>query len=245
MFRIAILLFIIPIRAFCCTCAEPYYFNFLDASEHPVFKNNFEFIVQAKIISYSPDYYFMEVGIIEGIKDSFSKDTVIISGQDGMNCAFPFQRDLFDVSDTVILRLTNDFYNREDTLELSDCSINYLLYEDGYVKGSISKMDTLLSYQEFKYFYESPIISSTEAPVEHEHAMVYPNPASGTLYVDYDAHKSLFICILDLSGRICKCIRSFSPGYIDISGLEEGVYFLKVIDSFGTRLQTQKIIIKQ
>jgi len=245
MFRFAILLLLIPIRAFCCTCADPYYFNFLDASEHPVFKNNFELIVQARIISYSPDYYFMEVAIIEGIKDSFSKDTVIISGQDGMNCAFPFQRDLFDVSDTVILRLTNDFYNREDTLELSDCSVNYLLYEDGYVKGSISETDTILSYQEFKFLFEVPIISSIEEPVVREQAMVYPNPASGTLYIDYDAHKSLSICIIDLSGRICKRIRSFNPGYLDISGLEEGVYFLNLIDSYGTRLQSQKIIITQ
>ena len=100
-----------------------------------------------------------------------------------MNCALPFHTGLFEISDTLILRLTNDFYNRKDTFELNDCSLNFLNYETENVKGNITNVDTIMSYQKFKFLFNSAIINSVGKHPEVNEFLLYPNPAA-SLKVD-------------------------------------------------------------
>lgn len=238
-----IILFI-SAESLCCTCSEPFYSNFKDASLHPVFENNFELIVQAKIISFSPDNYFMEIEIIEEIKDSVSLDRIIVSGQDGMNCALPLHTGLFEISDTVIFRLTNDFYNRQDTFELSDCSLNFLKYEMGYVRGNITNVDTIMSYQEFKFLFNNAIINSIGIRSEVNEFLLYPNPADQFLIIEHNSSIPINLYFYDFTGRLCKQVKSYTIGKINLSDLNAGVYIVKCPNCNEQQFQTRKIIIR-
>jgi len=238
------IIFFISAESLCCTCSEPFYSNFIDASLHPIFENNFELIVQAKIISFSPDNYFMEIEIIEEIKDSVSLDRIIVSGQDGMNCALPLHTGLFAISDTVVFRLTYDFYNRQDTFELNDCSLNFLKYEMGYVKGNITNMDTIMSYQEFKFLFNGVIINSVGKHPEVNEFLLYPNPADQFLIIEHNSSTPINICFYDFTGRLCKQVKSYTLGKINLSDLNAGVYLVKYLNCNEQHLQTRKIIIR-
>jgi len=72
---------------------------------------------------------------------------------------------------------------------------------------------------------------------------IYPNPASDFVYVQFDGKKSETIQLWDMLGQI---VNEFEPksdlAKIDISGLQSGVYFVKVI--FDNKEFTHKLIIK-
>lgn len=242
--KILILVFFVSFESLCCTCSEPFYSNFKDASLHPIFEYNFELIVQAKIISFSPDNYFMEIEIIEEIKDSVSMDRIIVSGQDGMNCALPLHSGLFEISDTAIFRLTKDFYNRKDTFELNDCSLNFLHYAKGNVKGNITNVDTIMSYQEFKFLFNDAIINSLGIFQEVNEFRIYPNPADQFLFIEHNSRIPIIISFYDFTGRLCKQIKINSLEKIDLSGLKAGVYIIKYTHDKGHSFKKQKIIVR-
>jgi PQQ-dependent dehydrogenase (s-GDH family) len=75
---------------------------------------------------------------------------------------------------------------------------------------------------------------------------VYPNPASAYVIVyNYAAADNRMIDIVDLSGRIVNRKRSSARATrIETSSLPNGIYILKVADSKGKSLRTEKIIIQ-
>ena len=75
---------------------------------------------------------------------------------------------------------------------------------------------------------------------------VYPNPASAYVIVyNYVGADNRMIDIVDLSGRIVNRKRSSARATrIETSSLPNGIYILKVADSKGKSLRTEKIIIQ-
>jgi len=242
--KFLILVLFISFESFCCTCSEPFYSNFKDASLHPIFDDNLELIVQARITSFSEDNYFMEIEIIDEIRDSVSMNRIIVSGQDGMNCALPLHSGIFEISDTAIFRLTQDFYNRKDTFELSDCSLNFLKYDKGKVRGNITNTDTIMSYQEFKFLFNAAIINSVGKYQEVNEFLIYPNPADQFLTIEHNLSCPIKINFYDFTGRLCMQISSYTQGKINLSELNSGVYIIKFDACNEQHLQTRKIIVR-
>ena len=95
----------------------------------------------------------------------------------------------------------------------------------------------------------SPLVSVNFDKQEEAFARIYPNPSSGTLYVDVkDADKQdLFISLRDQTGKACFA-RGWSGGQypstisLDVERLAKGVYFVSVFN--GSRSFSQKIILK-
>jgi len=74
---------------------------------------------------------------------------------------------------------------------------------------------------------------------------VYPNPASNYVIVyNYKDADSRFIELYDLNGRIVRKTRSAATSTrINTASLPNGLYVLKVVDSKGATIRTEKIIL--
>jgi hypothetical protein len=75
--------------------------------------------------------------------------------------------------------------------------------------------------------------------------LVYPNPLRGTylnIESKYDGNKLLLI--YDLSGKEVLRSKIVLHQQLDVSKLEKGIYFLKVIDEANNEVSTQKVVIQ-
>jgi hypothetical protein len=77
--------------------------------------------------------------------------------------------------------------------------------------------------------------------------VVYPNPASGFIYVRPSTtlqSQHFSISISDEAGRLLSSEYRFSltDGGIDISGLERGFYLLRVMDEVSQQVSVHKFV---
>lgn len=66
---------------------------------------------------------------------------------------------------------------------------------------------------------------------------VYPNPVENVLHVE--ANEPLQLILTDLTGR--SVLQIFNANSMDVSGLSAGTYLLRISDSEGTLIKTQKV----
>jgi hypothetical protein len=57
---------------------------------------------------------------------------------------------------------------------------------------------------------------------------IYPNPVKNQLFVELDSQELTEITIIDYSGKVIKSITNNTTNSIDVSGLSQGIYVLKV-----------------
>jgi len=207
-----------------------------------MYENNPGIIVQAKVLSFSPDNYFMEVDIIEEIQGQLTNKKIIVAGQDGMNCAVPLGMGLFNLTDTVIFRVASDFYNRADTFELNDCGLNFLNYSDGHVLGNITPKETRMNYSLFKSLINSENVNSLIENQPANDIALYPNPANDYLMFENIGGVLLDIYIYDLTGKLIIQISDLTVGNIDISNLESGVYIIQIFTKRGYIKKVDKFV---
>jgi hypothetical protein len=76
---------------------------------------------------------------------------------------------------------------------------------------------------------------------------VYPNPASNYIIVyNYLAGQNRNVELIDISGRVVKRqIAVNLANRMEINGLANGLYILKVRDNKGKAIRTEKIIIQR
>jgi hypothetical protein len=67
---------------------------------------------------------------------------------------------------------------------------------------------------------------------------IYPNPASGRVYVDADF--PVYITVLTLEGR--EVIQPHPGPFADLGNLASGMYLLQVRDASGTLIRTEKLV---
>lgn len=88
------------------------------------------------------------------------------------------------------------------------------------------------------------VITDIEAPLRESDDLgigIYPNPATNRLTIQNNENiKISSITIMDATGKLIKQYNS-SKSHIDISDIEQGVYFVKLIG--GGKVLTKKIII--
>ncbi len=77
--------------------------------------------------------------------------------------------------------------------------------------------------------------------------MVYPNPASNSIFIKSDNNSQMEISLFDLSGRSILNTRSDPMNIMEINtvGINFGLYLMKIADANGNVLKTQKIAIEK
>jgi len=91
-------------------------------------------------------------------------------------------------------------------------------------------------------FTENCVLAKPEF-IKNKSLYVYPNPATDVLHIENKlADKINNITIYDVSGRIVRAYNNVSVKNTSVSGLEKGMYLLKIV--IGKETTTHKIIIK-
>ncbi len=206
----------------------------------PVFcKNTTEYhnIIMAVVTQNpAPDYHLMEVKILENFNNGINEDTIIVLGQDGLNCGELLGQ--FNFQDTLILAVSEveisgmNYYYLEGA-----CGLHFLRYENGLVNGQITTSLTSQPIQDFR----DNILECIEIdlPVENISSIgnklqVFPNPVSDVLQIATDQRYIYNIEILNSSGQriLFRKVNSLIDLYkVNIDNLAKGIYFLRISTS--------------
>lgn len=74
---------------------------------------------------------------------------------------------------------------------------------------------------------------------------VYPNPSTGIFYMSEMMEDEVNLNIVDISGRIVRTFKSYHHSMVDLSSLENGVYFISIESTKNHQIQTQKVLIQK
>lgn len=77
--------------------------------------------------------------------------------------------------------------------------------------------------------------------VEDKTVSVFPNPATDRVFIRGAAHSVITLC--SSGGDILRQVEDFSSNSISLTGLQKGVYFLKIVQPAGSVIQ-KKIIVQ-
>ena len=88
-----------------------------------------------------------------------------------------------------------------------------------------------------------PPVGLNEQNRKHNSFMIFPNPANDRLIIGPNDNSSYQYRILDLTGRILISGDSNGESPVDVSSLNNGVYFVTISSDKGTT-QTHKIIVQ-
>jgi len=193
----------------------------------------------------------MEVEVLEKLYGEDKRRTVFIKSGNGADCGEYTGR--FDIGQEMVLALymTYDRDNMENTYYyLSICGVNYLLVENGNVKGKIAPGVVFQSYDQFKKSSTCSIFENfdPQSPSDPEYK-VFPNPARDQIFLTPKENMTLFTYALsDIQGRtiingIRKEVEAESLITIDlpVDQMSAGMYLLRISSELGS--QTRKIII--
>jgi hypothetical protein len=80
-------------------------------------------------------------------------------------------------------------------------------------------------------FYYSTFVGVNDDPSTYSAAKVYPNPASNKINIESTGTAQ--IQLLDISGKLISNRKIQGNAQIDVSGLNTGIYFVKIINESG------------
>jgi hypothetical protein len=180
----------------------------------------------------------MEVAVAERLYGNDNSASIFVRSGNGADCGESANR--FELGQQLILALQKYYTSTppdDITYWLSICGINWLVVENGYVKGPIAPGKVLLRYEDFKK------ASTCEAFKQFQPTgpgdldiSVYPNPVRDRLFVKVDESVESFDYIIsDICGKIV--LRGIREGIeaesqitieLPIEELSSGLYFLKI-----------------
>jgi hypothetical protein len=74
--------------------------------------------------------------------------------------------------------------------------------------------------------------------------IVYPNPSIGNLSVVFDDSKATRdVTLIDMGGRVVKQWKAITGNTLQITGLEEGMYSLRIVARETNEVTTEKIVV--
>lgn len=184
------------------------------------------------VLALAPDYY-------SGVTSALHNNGVTVSEISGV----PVANAMYNVWDTTISTIGYDWksFNMSTfQYEIVD-SLSYFVQT---ASGDVWK----LVFTDFEgssngniHFSKEQIEFAGVPEYEGANLSVYPNPANDLIHVNY-AHEIGSMTLTNMNGQeVLKQTTGIAS--IDVSNLEEGLYFLKVSDS-SNRTATQKIIIQ-
>ncbi len=162
----------------------------------------------------------------------------------------------FNVGNQYILNLSIlESYERtsseqkEGDLELLDCGIVSLIFEDGLVKGIINSELESIPYNEFKHSFSNGdfyladdcgwTMTNLNSNIDKEDINIYPNPARNYFSIDCEKEFNL-IGLFDTAGNRFQ-VEQNSKNTFDVSVLHSGIYFLKV--QIKDRIIKKKLVV--
>lgn len=87
------------------------------------------------------------------------------------------------------------------------------------------------------------VTKSTGVPAVSQNAVsIYPNPATGRLYLNVQNHPAN-LEIFDVAGRLVRILPEVSNGWVNVNDLKEGIYLFK-FNLKGQRSVIKKVIIR-
>ena len=203
------------------------------------------------------------------INPSNDKESIIFSSINGEQVQLNIMTDNYALETSwVLLDQNNNIIDSGDslinnTLYQSNYCLAYSCYRfvitdshgDGFccnfgngnfaVNSSIGNnqyaQSTPFTFTDTSYF----CIGNTEINEHNETYKVYPNPTSGTLWVNDNlnttAHLINTLSITNIIGKEILFFKDFSANTIDLSSYKNGVYFIKINTDKGTHIE--KIIL--
>lgn len=215
-----------PYDVYSCSCYQPKpsFCESIDTSHY---------IVEV-VVTNQPQNYNLEVLILDNLALNISNDTILILGQDGLNCGEDMS--LFDIGDTLILGLNNftmtDAQNNETyDWYLNGCDINYLKVENGFVLGQIRKSVVSESIIDFKNSINDCIDTTTEVYKPNSTDVhFFPNPTKDILYLN--ASQSVIDYSVEIYNNNGMKILNYKLDsenqQIRLNHLKSGFYFIKL-----------------
>ena len=170
------------------------------------------------------------------------------------NIGFPGLSDDATLSDLTVNGVTIENFDPEitnytyDVLEGSDIPVLDGTPTDSAATMEITQADTLPgdgyiyvtaedSIQQMTYQVHFNLITSVVSPAENSIG-VYPNPTGGKLWIkNIPGYKT--VDVYTLSGQLVKKFKEGTGDILDVSGLQSGVYVLKIIDTKGKSIATR------
>jgi len=73
---------------------------------------------------------------------------------------------------------------------------------------------------------------------------IYPNPTSGLFTINYTSTNTVNVAIIDITGKYVYTNTINSSTEIDVSDLQKGLYFVRLIDEASSDIIVKKLIIK-
>ena len=171
-----------------------------------------------------PEDYLMYVEVIEEINLELTKDTVLVVGQDGLNCGENLTQ--FTIGDSLIVNLVfvnNDSFFYGADYVLDGCNINYLRYQNGQVAGD--------SYTTFVENFQDCIDTVlSDDPTEVDNTLdLYPTIVNDRLHLSSKLAPIETVHIYSASGKLVL-EQEFHQKQFDLSlnHLLTGIYFVRI-----------------
>ncbi len=226
----------------------------LDSLE--VLNRNSELRLQIdSIINLSKDFDILMRSAFEGVIESAYEYNLGLSGS-----SLPYENNEFQLNSIgLTMKLENRDTLTEDEVEIIESIASQCIYEGGkvvirarnlyhfYINDSIDFEDSTFcgySYRSAHHIAENQYIISNAIHI-------YPNPANNLLTLVYtgdtNGGSSINLSIFDPTGRsvLNKSLNGTTGRYyIDISELNEGIYFVKAQTTNGTKLDHKLVIIR-
>lgn len=118
-----------------------------------------------------------------------------------------------------------------------------LAYFDFYLKDLLAGNAVLQSYDSTQSNVEMLIeCLSSVTQSDSQGMLVFPNPCTGSLFLESDANGSMNYCVMDLTGRVVVSgVLMFSSGRAEVSTVQlpAGVYTMRVDDGVAVRFLKQ------
>ncbi len=192
-------------------------------------------VILAEVIDF-PETYLMEVEIIQNINNAINEDTIVILGQDGINCGEWLE--LFNISDTLILAVDWAHINEDPSWYLEGaCGLHYLRYENGMVNGQITHSLTTQPFSEFEddmpacVDYAVTTVSALDILEKEGGVKTFPNPISDKCFITSEGIAMEQYDIYDAKGTLILSENLRQPLEnieINTNDLDKGVYYIRM-----------------
>jgi len=188
-------------------------------------------IVRAEIID-SVGVQLRSIKIIDNINLETTKDTIIIQGGNGANCGENLNQ--FNIGDTLVLALQEDFPSMENYFLEGDCGPHFLRYFEGRVSGNITPDSTSMSYEKFVSDLQTCIdfnINTNNITASQYNIQLAPIPVHNELRISLEDNRILQYEVYNISGQLITSKYGLNEEQLQLNWdhWEAGLYVIRLV----------------
>lgn len=180
----------------------------------------------------------MNIQIIKDFTHEYAGESIIVKGQDGLNCGEWL--DNFQLGDTVIFALLS-YASSDSTIWYLDgaCGIHFLHFRNGMIQGQIYS-DSISQTIEW---FESNFMTCMDLQVKVDdinlnNIEVYPNPTSKILNIksEYQIEKVEIYSVDGIKTEFSET-ESATELIINLEGIRSGMYMIIIQTTLGRNIR--------